>query len=93
MKSAKELYIMRALDLYGAVFTSSVHMIEFYIWIIDITIILFITFWTIIGLSKGFVSELISLFCWIATAKFPFVDYFVVLIEPNYRYITIVLAW
>ena len=32
--------------------------------IIDITIILFITFWTIIGLSKGFVSELISLFRW-----------------------------
>ncbi len=31
---------------------------------IDIIILLFITFWTIVGLSKGFVSELISLFCW-----------------------------
>ena len=32
--------------------------------ITDIIILLFIIFWAIVGLSKGFINELVSLFCW-----------------------------
>ena len=38
--------------------------------IIDTIIFLFVIFWTIVGLSKGFISELISLFCWVFALYF-----------------------
>jgi len=32
--------------------------------ITDIIIFLFLLFWTVLGLSKGFINEIVSLFCW-----------------------------
>ncbi len=32
--------------------------------IVDIIIFLFLLFWTVIGLTKGFVNEVVSLLCW-----------------------------
>ena len=38
--------------------------------IVDITILIFILFWSIVGLFKGFIAELIALICWSSAIYF-----------------------
>ena len=38
--------------------------------IVDITILIFILFWSIIGLFKGFIAELVTLICWSSAIYF-----------------------
>ena len=38
--------------------------------IVDITILIFILFWSFVGLFKGFVAELIALICWSSAIYF-----------------------
>ena len=38
--------------------------------IVDITILIFILFWSFVGLFKGFIAELIALICWSSAIYF-----------------------